>query len=150
FLFFRGEVQLDAANHLSLRIGELERRRRLPIVILRDVKENCQPEWRVIAGIGWPSKVGVRKTVNMCQPGLLRSEQETGIGLHGGVLGQLLENSEIIEHPERTPVCGRNHLALARVDRDVAHLRDWQVQRERLPVRARVETEIDGAACAEE
>ena len=45
---------------------------------------------------------------------------------------------------------GRNDLSLARIDGDVAHLRDRKIERERLPVRARVKAEINSAASAEE
>ena len=65
-LFFGGEMQRDAANHFSLRIGELERCRSLAIVILRNVKENGCAKWRIITGIGWTSLVGIGKAVIMC------------------------------------------------------------------------------------
>ena len=63
---------------------------------------------------------------------------------------ELFEQREIIENPERAAVRRGDDLALARVDREVAHLHAGQVERERLPVRAAVEADIDRAARARE
>ena len=63
FLFFRGEVQRDTADHFSLGVGEGKDCRSLAIIVLRNVKENCRSEWRVIPGIRRPSLVGVRKPI---------------------------------------------------------------------------------------
>src|SRR5437588_535626 len=87
FLLFRCQMQREAANHFSLCVDERKRRRSLSIVILRNMEEHsCAERW-VITGIGWASLVGIGKTVIVSQPGFLRGKQETGVGVHGRVLG---------------------------------------------------------------
>src|SRR5881396_516133 len=100
FFVFCCEMQRKAANYLSLSIGELEGCRSLAIVVLRNVEEYSCTERRVIAGIGRTSFFGLGKTVIVSQPRFLGSEQETGVRLNGGVLGQLLEKRQIIKHPK--------------------------------------------------
>ena len=124
FLLFRCQMQREAANHFSLCVGEGKGCRSLAIVVLRNVEEYGCAERRVITCIGRTCLVGIGKTVIVSQPGFLRGKQETGVGLHGRVLGQLLEEHQIIEHPKRAPVSRGNDLTLARVDSNVAHLSD--------------------------
>src|ERR671937_538972 len=92
FLFFCCEVQREAANHLSLCIGELKGGRSLAVIRLRNVEEDGCPERRVVAGIRGASLIRVGETVVMSQPSLLRREQETGVRSHRGVLRQLLKH----------------------------------------------------------
>ncbi len=143
-------MQWNVADHFSLRIHELERCRSLPIVVLRNVEKDRRTERRIVTGIGWTSSVGIGNAVVMSQPRLLRSKQETGVGLDGGIFGQLFEQRQIVEHPKRATVSSRDHLALPRIDREIAHLDHRKVQCERLPVRAFVQAKIDGAARADE
>src|SRR5262249_55056182 len=100
FLLFRCQMQGKAANHFSLCVGERKSSRSLAIVVLRNVEEYGRAEQRIITGIGRTSLIGIGKTVLVSQPGFLRGKQETGVGLHGRVLGQLLEKRQIIEHPK--------------------------------------------------
>src|SRR5262249_23690530 len=97
-------MERKAPNHFPLCIGEGKSCRGLAIVVLRNVEENGCAKRRIIAGIGRTSVIGIGKTVFVSQPRLLRSEQETGVGLHGGILSQLLEDRQIIQHPKRAPV----------------------------------------------
>src|SRR6516225_152648 len=84
----------------SLCVGERKGGRSLAIVVLRNVEEYGCAKRRVVTGIRRTPLVGIGKTVIVSQPGFLRGKQETGVGLHGGLLGQLLEERQIIEHPK--------------------------------------------------
>src|SRR5580700_11648446 len=58
---------------------------------------------------------------------------------------ELLEHRDIIHDPKGATVRRGYELIFARIDREVSNLNSWQIERERLPLRAAVEADVRGA-----
>src|SRR5579862_1327518 len=140
-------MERERADRRAARIEERDGRRRAAVVAWRQVEVDRGPIARVDAVItlrlrwaavcvGKPRRF--RRVKLRWRDGMRRLPRE------------LLEQREVVHDPKGAAVSRRNELALARVDSEVAHLHAGQVQRQRRPLHAAVETDVHGTARAGE